>query len=211
MKPESIVLAIAGMFFGIIVGWVIGSQQPSTQTPAAPAAAVQPAGQAPAAVPAAQPARQVDEAQIQTLKTAAGQNPGDAQSRVQLGNLYFDAERYSEAVTWYEEALKIQPKDANVSTDLGVAFYYLNQADRALQQFDYSLNMDASHAKTLLNQGIVRAFGKQDLKGASESWQKLIESAPGSQEADTARRALEGLRSAHPDLAGTPSGASPGK
>ena len=39
-----------------------------------------------------------------------------------------------------------------------------NQADRALQQFDYSLKLDPSHTKTLLNQGIVMAFGKQDLE-----------------------------------------------
>jgi hypothetical protein len=28
--------------------------------------------------------------------------------------------------------------------------------------------------KTLLNQGIVRAFGKQDLDGATQSWERLI-------------------------------------
>ena len=56
----------------------------------------------------------------------------------------------------------------NVSTDLGVAYYYTNQPDKALAQFDESLKLDPKHAKTLLNQGIVRAFGKQDLDGAEE-------------------------------------------
>lgn len=209
MKPESIVLAIAGIFLGVIVGWVIGSQQASA--PRVPAALQQPGStEQSATTPAAQPPRQVDEAQVQALRAAAQQNAGDVQSRVQLGNLYFDAERYQDAVTWYDEALKLAPRDANVSTDLGVSYYYLNQPDRALQQFDYSLSVDPKHAKTLLNQGIVRAFGKQDLQGASSSWQKLIELAPNSQEAVAAKRALDGLKSAHPNLGSGPSGTTPG-
>ena len=56
--------------------------------------------------------------------------------------------------------------------------------------------------KTLLNVGIVRAFGKQDLKGATESWQKVIELAPGTPEAQAAKRALDSLQSAHPGMTG---------
>ena len=213
MKPESIVLAVAGTFFGLLVGWIIGSQAavPRMALSAAPSAATQPATEPASAPQGGQPqARPLDEAQVQALRTAAGQDPSDAASRVQLGNLYFDAERFGEAATWYEAALKLNPKDANVSTDLGVSFYYLNQADRALQQFDRSLEIDPKHTKTLLNQGIVRAFGKQDLKGAADSWQRLIDMAPTSPEADAARRALQGLKSAHPELDGSKPVAKPG-
>jgi len=210
MKPESIVLAVAGTFFGLLVGWIIGSQAgvPRIAMGPAPTVATQPAdslqggqGQQP---------RPLDEAQAQALRTAAERNPSDAVSRVQLGNLYFDSERFGEAATWYEAALKLNPNDPNVSTDLGVSFYYLNQTDRALQQFDKSLELDPKHGKTLLNQGIVRAYGRQDLKGAAASWQKLIDLAPTSPEADAARRALQGLKSAHPDLDGSNPVSKPG-
>ncbi len=214
MKPESIVLAVAGTFFGLLVGWIIGSQAgvPRMAMSPAPTAATQPAAE-PASSPQGgqgQQPRPLDEAQAQALRSAAERNPSDAATRVQLGNLYFDAERFAEAVTWYEAALKLNPNDPNVSTDLAVSFYYLNQADRALQQFDRSLELDPKHAKTLLNQGIVRAFGKQDLKGAAASWQKLIELAPTSPEADAARRALQGLKSAHPELDGSNPVSKPG-
>ena len=46
----------------------------------------------------------------------------------------------------------------------------------------------------------MRAFGKQDLKGAAEAWQKILDVAPSSEEARAAQQALDGLRSAHPDL-----------
>jgi tetratricopeptide (TPR) repeat protein len=204
MKPESIVLAVAGAFFGLIVGWVIGSQQtgPSRFAPA-PAAVQQAApAQSQAAMPQAQAPRQLDQAEAQRLQTVAEKNPGDAKARVDLGNLYFDAERYPEAIAWYQQALKIQPNDADVSTDLGVCYYYSNDSDRALQQFEASLKANPTHAKTLLNQGIVLAFGKQNLKGAVAAWEKLIQMAPTSPEAETARKAMQGLKSAHPELTG---------
>jgi tetratricopeptide (TPR) repeat protein len=89
----------------------------------------------------------------------------------------------------------------------------MNQPDRALQQFDRSLGIDPKHTKTLLNIGIVRAFGKQDLEGAAKAWQEVIDIAPSSQEAAMARQALQGLRSAHPQggASSPPATGQPGK
>src|SRR5204863_6441895 len=138
-----------------------------------------------------------DEARAAQLKTSADRSPSDSEIRVQLGNLYFDAERYDEASRWYEDALKVDPKNVNASTDLGISYYYSNQPDRALAQFERSLAIDPKHSKTLLNIGIVRAFGKQDIDGAEKAWQRVLELAPNTPEADVARKGLEGLRAAH--------------
>jgi tetratricopeptide (TPR) repeat protein len=203
MKPEWIVFAVAGAFFGLIVGWVLGSQQAAPVPAAAlavPAAQAAPAS-APAQGAATQAPRPLDEAQVRALTDTAGKNPADAKVRVELGNIYFDAERYADAVTWYQAALKINPNDPDVSTDLGVSYHYLNQPDRALAQFDESLKIDPKHAKTMLNQGIVRAYGKQDLPGAVAVWEKLIQVAPNSPEAEVAKRALQAMKSAHPEAA----------
>lgn len=203
MRAESIVFAVAGTLFGLIVGWILGSQQAAgTARVAAPAPTV--AGAPAAAGGGSQPAP-LDENRVQTLRNAAEQNPKDAASRVQLGNAYFDAEQYTEAITWYESALALNPSDPNVSTDLGVAYYYTNQPDRALKQFEQSLKADPRHTKTLLNMGIVRAFGKQDLNGAAQAWQQVVALDPDSPEGQTAKKALQGLQNAHPTAA-PPSG-----
>jgi len=197
MRAESIVFAIAGSLFGLIVGWILGSQQTSSSNRmAAPVA--QQAAAAPAGNTAVSQAIPLDENRAQAMRTAAEQNPTDVKSRVELGNMYFDAERYTDAITWYEDALRINPADPNVSTDLGVAYYYTNQADKAVTQFEQSLKVDPKHTKTLLNLGIVKAFGKQDLTGAADAWQQVVALAPDSPEGQAARKALEGLRSAHP-------------
>lgn len=197
-------MGVAGVLFGVLVGWIIGSQQggPPVAAPAAAATTAQPAANQDSAQPAPTP---LDEARAAALASTAQRNPNDEATRVQLANLYFDAERYQEAVDWYQQALAINPKDINASTDLGIAYYYMNQPDRALAQFDKSLAINPKHAKTLLNVGIVRAFGKQDLRGAADAWQRALEAAPpGSDEAKAAQQALDGVKAAHPDIAPSP-------
>jgi cytochrome c-type biogenesis protein CcmH/NrfG len=207
MRSDSVVFGIAGIFFGVLVGWIIGSQQASGVVPA-PA----PATAATSGAPGGQSAPPVfDESRAASLKATADRSPSDAETRVQLGNLYFDAERYDEASRWYQAALKVDPKNVNASTDLGIAYYYSNQPDRALAQFDQSLAIDPRHSKTLLNIGIVRAFGKQDLDGAEKAWQRVLDLAPSSPEAEVAKKGLEGLRSAHGQRGAADGAAPPGQ
>lgn len=207
MKPESIAFGIAGVVFGLIAGWIIGSQQAGLRPGQAPVAVSAPAQQAPAA--AAPAAAILDETKVKALTTVAEQQPTSPQPRIELGNLYFDAERYTDAIKWYGDALTLAPTDVNVSTDLAVSYYYTNQPDRALEQFEASLKLNPKHTKTLLNQGIVRAFGKQDLVGAEQSWQQVIQLEPNSAEGQAAKRALDSVKSAHPG-GNTATAAKPG-
>ncbi|HEY7788922.1 MAG TPA: tetratricopeptide repeat protein [Vicinamibacterales bacterium] len=205
MKSESIVFGIACFCFGLIVGWVIATQQGAGH-PVTAAAAVSQAAPSGAADQSAPPAPSgnsqqpvpLNTSQVQALTTQAADHPDDVAARIQLANMYFDAQQYQDAIRWYKEALALNPRDVNVSTDLGVSYYYVNQPDEALKQFQHSLSIDPKHLKTLLNVGIVRAFGKQDMAGAAKAWQQLIAIAPDSPEGQAAKQALDGMRSAHP-------------
>lgn len=197
MNRESAAYAVSGVMFGLLVGWILGSQQapgPAAVSTASNAAGA-PASQTPPPPPPPPP---LDVKRAAELEGQANAAPTNAKIRVDLGNLYFDAERFDMAISWYEAALKIDPKNVDASTDLGVSYYSSNQVDRALAQFDHSLSVDPAHTKTLLNQGIVRAFGKQDLEGASKSWERLVAIAPNSPEAGRAREALAAIKGAHP-------------
>ena len=194
MKAESIVFAVAGICFGIILGWVLATQQ-AARNAAAMVAPLPAQSAAPAA--GQQQAPQLDTAKVQQLTSLLNSDPNNANAAIELANTYFDGERYDDAIKWYEAALKVEPRNVDASTDLGVAYYYTNQADKALAQFDYSLKLDPQHLKTLLNQGVVKAFGKEDINGATAAWQKVIDIAPNSPEGTAAKRALDGVAAAH--------------
>jgi len=196
MRSDSIVFAVAGMCFGVILGWVIGVQQ-AGQTSAALTTAV-PAGEAAGGAPQAPP---LDEARVQSLMTVIKNDPENAGAALQLANTYFDVQQYAEAITWYEESLRIDPSNPDASTDLGISYYYSGLTDRALEQFDVSLTLDPRHTKTMLNQGMVLAFGRQNLAGAQAAWQQVVTLAPNSPEGQAASQALEGIAAAGHDAA----------
>jgi tetratricopeptide (TPR) repeat protein len=208
MKPDAIAYIVAGACFGVILGWVIGTQQAQRsgavlQPPAAQAAQSAAAQGSQAAGNNQRQPPPLDEARVQQLTTILNSDPKNAGAAVQLANTYFDAERYADAIKWYEQALKLEPNNADASTDLGVSYYYSNRTEDALKQFDKSLQLDPKHAKTLLNQGIVLAFGKQDLQGAEAAWKKVVEIAPNSPEGQAAKRGLDGIAAAHQGAPGS--------
>ena len=169
MKSDAIAFGVAGVVFGLIAGWIIGSQQSAGREAVPATAPAQSAAAAPPAAPSSSPPPPLlDESKVTAFKTMAEREPGNPKPRIELANLYFDSEKYDDAIKWYSDALKLDPK----------------------------------HAKTLLNVGVVKAFGKQDLAGAEEAWQKVVQLAPDSPEAQAAKRALDSLRSAHPGKPG---------
>jgi cytochrome c-type biogenesis protein CcmH/NrfG len=198
MRSDAVAYGVAGILFGLIAGWIIGSQyeagrrQPIS-TPASAGAAAPQASQAPP----------LDEAKVTAFRSAADREPKNAAPRAQLGDLYFTSERFGDAVKWYEEALALTPNDVRVSSQLAMAYYYTNQTDRALQQLERAVKTDPKHAEAWLNLGFVRAFGKQDLNGAEQAWQQVLKVAPEAPEGQAAKRALDSLRSAHPGGAST--------
>lgn len=198
MSREAIVAGLSGIFFGVLVGWILGAQSGARPVPAIAGSAAQ-AGSAPSA--GGPPAPALDVARVTELERRAKADPGNANIRVELGDVYMDARRFDLAIPWYEGALQINPRDINASTDLAVCYYSTNQIDRALAQIDKSLAIDPAHVKTLFNQGVIRAWGREDLTGAIASWERVVALDPNGEEGRRAKAAIETLRS-HPPVAG---------
>ncbi len=178
------VTGVAGILFGVIVGYIIGAGQ------ARPAgfsgAAAQPAAQA-AAAPAAQATAVVSDAELQAFRDILARDPKNVKAATDLANRLYDAGRFAEAIPYYQQAHALDPKNIGVSTDLGTALYYAGRPDEALAQLERSLAEDPTHAQTLFNIGIVKRDGKKDGKGAVEAWQRLLQIAPDYPEADRVR------------------------
>jgi tetratricopeptide (TPR) repeat protein len=107
-----------------------------------------------------------------------------------VGNLYYDAHQYPAAVDYYARTLKARPSDAAVRTDMGTAFWYMGNADRALAEFEKALSYAPNNANTLFNRGLVRWKGKQDGAGAIADWEKLLATNPNYEGRDQVERMM---------------------
>jgi tetratricopeptide (TPR) repeat protein len=182
-SPMNAITGIAGILFGIIVGYVIGSGQFNGASAVVTAA--------PAATAAPQSTTVVTDADLQPYRDMLARDPKNAGAATALGNKLYDAGRYSDAVPYYQQVLANDPRNVNVSTDLGTALFYAGRPDEALTQLQKSLGVDPNHAQTLFNIGIVKRDGKNDRKGAVEAWERLLASNPGYPEAARVRALID--------------------
>ena len=168
-KYAWIVYTIAAGLFGVLAGYLIAVESGRTvRAVAATASTTTPAATTPI----------VDESQLRAYREILGRDPTNLQAAVKAGNLLYDAQRYAEAIAFYQQAFALDPTDINVSTDLGTTLWYAGRADEALAQYEKSLSVDNTHAQTLFNVGIVRAEGKHDYNGAIAAWETLLKTNP---------------------------------
>ncbi len=123
-------------------------------------------------------AEQTLAAQTKPLQQRLDANPKDVGTLVELGNIYFDASQWPAAIDYYTRALNEKPSNPDVRTDMGIAYFYSGDPDRALKEFDHALKDDPRHAQTLFNVGVVKLNGKNDPKGAIAAWESLLKIDP---------------------------------
>lgn len=177
-STQAYVLAVICLLVGVAMGYLVrGSATPeSTTATAAGQATGMPTGMGQQPTP--EQMKHMADKQAEPLLAQLKSSPTDPALLAQIGNVYYDAQVYKEAIDYYDRSLKAEPKNANVRTDMGTAYYYMGDSDRALQEFSTTLQYDPKHAQTLFNVGMVKWQGKGDAAGAVEAWQKLLQVAP---------------------------------
>src|SRR6202521_1232180 len=189
---QAYILAVFCLVLGVALGYLFrGSASPAAQASVSPggnAAQSQPAQ--PQLTPEQQKAM-IDQAVTPLLATLKN-NPDDFNTLAQVANLYFDGRQYPEAIQYYRLAVKSQPTNSDLLTDLGTAIWYTGDADGAITEFQTALKYRPDHPGTLFNLGIVRWQGKSDPKGAVQAWEQLLQKNPNypqkPQLQDTSRR-----------------------
>ena len=176
-NPQAYVLAAFCLMLGVTLGYLFrGSASQAT-----PVTAQQASGSVPqsseAQITPAQKKAMIDQASAPLLEAIAA-NPNDFDSIVKLGTINYDGQQFTQAIDYYQRALKIQPDNPDVITDLGTAYWFTQDADRALAQFQKSLKIRPDHAGTLFNMGIVKWQGKNDPAGAVVAWEELLKRNP---------------------------------
>jgi len=173
---QAYLLAAFSLLLGVALGYLFrGSASPAAQA-AMPAAITQ----QDSSLPRGQQA-DVQAALAQAaapLLEAINKDPNDFTSLTKLGDIYYDGQQYQTAIQYYERALAIHPDNPDVRTDMGTAYWYTGNADKAIAEMETSLKYRAGHPQSLFNLGWVRWQGKGDAKGAVDAWEKLLKANP---------------------------------
>jgi len=178
---QAYVLSVICLLVGVAVGYLVRGSAPSNSTPTQVRASSTESLPAPLAgdqQPSGRELRQMADTQAQPLLKQLESDPRNSTLLYQIGNLYYDAQQYPEAVKYYEKSLQIDPKATDVRTDMATAYHLMGQCDRAIQEYDAVLKIDGKHANALFNEGMVKWQDKMDLNGAIASWKQLLDAHP---------------------------------
>ena len=113
----------------------------------------------------------------QFYEAAAVLKPAERERQVRLGNAFFDVKQYEKAEGFYQQALEKKPDDIGVRTDLGITFVERRNPDfdRAIKEFQTSLQLNPKHEATLYNLSI--AFHKKGDAANAQKYLKQLEQA----------------------------------
>jgi len=178
-STQAYVLAVICLLVGVACGWFIrGSQSPAAVAagPSSPAPAVGNNGTAQAPTPAEM--QKMADTQAAPLIQKLAADPANVELLENIGNIYYDAQKFPTAIDYYQRALKEQPENTGVRTDMATAIWYTGNADGAITEFNKSLTYEPTKANTLFNLGIVLWQGKHDVAGAVAAWEKLLAANP---------------------------------
>jgi cytochrome c-type biogenesis protein CcmH/NrfG len=173
MKKESLLLLVAGVLLGAVLGYIATREyyegKLAKAPPSAPPAQAGPVGQP--ASPAFDPDQH--KAMLDQIRADIAANPADPEKRIMLANIYFDGGKFDQAIPWYEEALKLQPQNTDVLVDLGICNRNLGKMPEALAYFEKALGVDPKKRQALYNRVVVLLFDLKDKAGAERAMRDL--------------------------------------
>jgi cytochrome c-type biogenesis protein CcmH/NrfG len=178
---QAYVLAVICLLLGVAVGWFVRGPQSPAATPSETADASAPfRGNANAAGPAPTPAemQKMADTQAGPLLEKLKADPNNAMLLGNIGNVYYDAQQFPTAITYYQRALQVEPANTGVRTDMATAMWYMHDTDGAIAEFQKSLSYEPNKANTLFNLGVVEWQGKMDIDKALATWQHLLDTNP---------------------------------
>jgi tetratricopeptide (TPR) repeat protein len=191
-----------------VVGYLASGPHPRT-----PERAEGPAPAPPAPAPASDPKSAADE--VRVAKVRAGleaklaeeedphilalearlkENPADVDALLSIGYLYVQRREYSKARGYYMRAAQVAPGNVEARTHLGSVAYFLGHLDEALHHYEQALALDPDYAPAYFEMGAALRFGRGDLQGAIDAWERFLVLDPQAEEADRIRELIAEAR-----------------
>ncbi len=127
---------------------------------------------------------------IDSLEQMVKSSPEQKELLLQLARVQDDARFYDRAIQTYKKYIAAVPGNPDAIVDMGVCYFNLQNLDEAEVLFKSALKIKADHTQALFNLGII-SLNKEKPDEASKWLNKVIESAPGTREAEQAKTLLQ--------------------
>lgn len=167
VTPERSALALANTSEGE------GSARPAMGAPAGT-----PQGKPSGKMPSLDDMKRMADKKAESLLAKERTDPNNAALENEIGLVYEKAHQFKVAEEYFEKSLQLDPKNVGVRADYASCMYYTGNVEGALAQLNQSLTYDPKHAGTLLNIGIIKWQGKNDVDGAVAAWEKVLQYHP---------------------------------
>ena len=192
MKRENGLFLLVGLLAGFLVGYLaheaITPLQPTRLAPGAAAADPH------AALEAPPDGGQM--ADLDRLREILERDPQNREALLTLANMNFDIGAWARAQELYERYLVLDPRNADVLTDLGICLRSQGELDAALARFREAREIAPEHWQALYNEVVVHAFDRQDFATAEARLAELRSLAGASPEVEQLAAEVERRKSA---------------
>jgi cytochrome c-type biogenesis protein CcmH/NrfG len=183
-KPiQSYAMAAICLVIGLVVGYLLRGSAATATPPTAMAATAQPSGDPHANMgqqnmPSLEEMKKMADKQAEPLLTKLKTDPKNVDLLNKTALTYKATHQFQDAASYFQKALDVDPRNVAIRTDMASCLYYTGDVDGALAELDKSLTYDPKHAGTLMNIGIIKWQGKNDVNGAVAAWEKLLKLNP---------------------------------
>jgi tetratricopeptide (TPR) repeat protein len=130
---------------------------------------------------------------IQAYEKAIELDPKSAGALVNLGTIYFNARKWTEAEKYYLRALEVDPSYALAHFDLANLYDERSDREKALAHYEAALRLSPNYADAHYNVALLYQSANQPMK-AVRHWRAYLKLDPHSHWGNIARRELAKLR-----------------
>jgi tetratricopeptide (TPR) repeat protein len=192
MSRENILFAIIGLLLGFIVGFMLASSMSQKAALQPATAGALPTDHPPVGGQNAGNPQQM-QAQVQATIEKARSEPQNFDAQVQAAELFYQIQRYDQAIEFLLKANQLKPSDFETVTALGLVNLDAEHFDQAETWYKAAQKMKADDVRVLA--GLAAAtLGKGDAKAAEDAIAKLEKVSPTSEDLPNFKNRLASLK-----------------
>jgi tetratricopeptide (TPR) repeat protein len=192
MNRENLLFAVIGLLLGFIVGFMFASSMSQKAAQTQMSAQNLPADHPPlGAQNAGDPAAQREQVMAQIDK--ARKEPKNFEAQVTAAQLYYQIQRYDQAIEFLLKANQLKPTDFETVAALGIVNLDAGHYDQAERWYRAALKMKGDDERAMV--GLAAAtLEKGDAKAAQDAVAQLEKAYPSNQELPQFKQKLESLK-----------------